>query len=147
MVTGVADPTDVLVRMGFWRFGATPARLGIDGERLTITSVDSETGETNALIVSARLNRVKASAFGSVILFEIEGNRYRVDFGGFGRSKRMTQWRALLEFAGLRVTDRFLHPVAIVLMVLGVVFALPYFVGMLIVIVAVIAGVPLDGTP
>ena len=99
----MADPTDVLVRMGFWRFGAVRARLGLDGEKLTVTSVDSETGQTNSLIVSAQLDRITAHASGSVITFEIEGNPYRLDFGGRGWSKRITEWRTLLEFAGLSV--------------------------------------------
>lgn len=122
-----ADPTDVLVRSGFWRFGAVRARLGLDGERLTVTSVDSETGQTNSLIVSALLSRITAHASGSVITFEIEGNPYRLDFAGRGWPRRITEWRTLLEFAGLPVPYRSMHPLKVVLLTLaGVVVIGPY---------------------
>lgn len=119
MVTGVADPTDVHVRTGFWRFGAQRARLGLDGERLTLTSVDPETGQSNSLIVSGQLDRITAYASGSVITLEIEGNPYRVDFGWRGWVRRVSEWRALLEFAGLPVPYRSMHPLKTVLLSVG----------------------------
>jgi hypothetical protein len=120
MVTGVADPTDVRVRTGFWRFGSQRARLGLDDERLKVTSIDPETGQPNALIVSAVLERITAHASGSVITFEIEGNPYRLDFGGRGWAKRITDWRAVLEFSGLPVPYRSMHPLKAVLLGVGI---------------------------
>lgn len=120
MVTDVADPTDIRMRTGFWRFGAQPARLGLEANRLTLTSVDPETGQTNSLIVSGQLDRITAFASGSVITLEIEGNPYRVDFGWRGWVKRVTEWRALLEFAGLPVPYRSMHPLKAVLLGLGI---------------------------
>ena len=119
MVTGVADPSDVQVRTGFWRFGAQRARLNLEGERLTLTSVDPETGQPNSLIVSAQLDRITAFASGSVITLAIEGNPYRIDFGWRGWAKRVSEWRALLEFAGLPVPYRSMHPLKTVLLTVG----------------------------
>ncbi len=123
----MADPTDVRVRTGLWRFGATPARLGLDGERLSVTSVDPQTGQTNALIVSAMIDRITASASGSVITLVIEGNPYRLDFGGRGWPARISEWRTVLEFAGLPVPYRSMKPVFTVLITVGVsILVVPY---------------------
>ncbi len=137
----MADPTDVLVRTGFWRFGAVRARLGLDDDRLTVTSVDSETGQTNSLIVSALLNRITAHASGSVITFEIEGNPHRLDFGGRGWPRRITEWRTLLEFAGLPVPYRSMHPLKVVLLTLGASIILgPYVLTLSLFVMTRIAG-------
>jgi hypothetical protein len=122
-----ADPTDVLVRSGFWRFGAVRARLDLDGDRVTVTSVDPETGQPNSLIVSALLERITAFAAGRVITFEIEGNTYRLDLVGRDWPRRMSEWRGILEFAGLAVPYRSMNPVkAVLLTVAASILIVPY---------------------
>jgi hypothetical protein len=148
MVTDVADPTDVFVRTGFWRFGGLRARLGLDGQRLTLTSIDPETGQPNSLIVSAELDRISAFASGSVITLEIEGNPYRVDFGWRRWVERLTQWRALLEFAGLSVPYRSMHPAKAVLLTLGAAILVgPYLANLSIFLLARAVGAIVGYTP
>jgi hypothetical protein len=148
MVTGVTDPTDVRVRTGFWRFGAQRARLGLEGQRLTLTSVDPDTGQANSLIVSGELERITAFASGSVITLEIEGNPYRIDFGGRGWPQRITEWRTLLEFAGLPVPYRSMHPVKTVLLtVAGAIVLGPYAFTLTLFVVTRLAGAVVGVTP
>ena len=102
---------DVRLRTGFWRFGSVRARLALDDDgRISITSIDPATGAPNALIASSDVRRTTASAAGSVISFEMDGNRHRVDLGGRGWARRISEWRKLLGDAGLVVPYRSLHP-------------------------------------